>query len=523
MGRADQGAVLIVGAGPTGMILALTLHRYGVPLRLIERREEPRGGSKALTLSPLSQQVLHDLGVLHEIERRAFPVRRATIVWRNQRLSAVDFRHVREAPTQFLMLPQWETEQVLRAALREAGVVSESGSELQALRHLADGGVQVVIQDARGNRESSRYRYVIGCDGARSSVRASLGLSFVGRDYPMHLLLADGVVDWDGRRDEGFYFVEKGSFAILLPLTERLHRVIVKVDGLPVSRDGPVSFETVQRALRACLGERLRVSDPVWLSAAPMYNRLADTMRQGDVFLAGDAAHLFSPLGGFGMNTGMGDAFNLGWRMGHVLRGCASERLLDGYAEERMHVARTLIAANERFTSLIAGLDQHTDAEAELWLPRMQNRPFLRNLPYSAGLSLSYEAHPSGRAGRVAVVGGLVPAWVLAGSRRHRLLVMGEAATLAQREESLRALAARYAPMLELSLLPRHRLDAKRARFWGVDELEKGNAAEPRLLFGCVRPDSYLAFLTADVCAEADLQRLLSSQHIVEEVEPCRV
>lgn len=400
--------VLIIGAGPTGMTLALQLRAYGVPVRVIEKAVETRGGSKALSVNPSTLYVFDQLGVADRVIRAGRPLGRATVICRGHRMAAVDLQRLPYRYNNFVMLPQPKTEQILGERLREVGVEIERGVTFTSLQS-TDEGVTVSTVDREGSTERRRYAYVVGCDGARSAVREALGISFTGFDYPMHFLLADARAQWPGRLHEGTYAVEDDGFLILLPLTGELHRVVVKVSG-PFVEHQKVSFDMVKDAVNACVGDRLVLTDPTWVSGAPFYNRLASSVRSGRVFLAGDSAHLFSPIGGFGMNTGVGDAFNLGWKLAYVMRGRASAGILDTYEAERLLLARRLVFLNDRSTSLIARLDRHEKKDEELWLPLARNRPNLRAMPYNlAGLSHSYEAAPSGRAGRAALPGCVAP------------------------------------------------------------------------------------------------------------------
>jgi hypothetical protein len=233
---------------------------------------------------------------------------------------------------------------------------------------------------------------VVGCDGGLSKVREQLGLPFTGHDYRMHFILADLQIDWPGAHEEGHYFVRDDGFLILLPLQSGYHRIVIKVEGICAPGYKP-DLAQIRHYIERYQVEALCVDAPIWLSSAPFYNRCVTRFRQGRVFLAGDAAHLFSPIGGFGMNTGLGDAFNLGWKLGHYLNGCGTDALLESYHTERHGIAQKLLAETDHSTSLIARLDRHQPRDEEVFLPRMCNRGFARAFPAAAsGLSLSYES-----------------------------------------------------------------------------------------------------------------------------------
>lgn len=382
--------VLIVGGGPTGMALGLQLQRYGVSFRVIERRKPGPSPSKALSINPAALHLLNDLDLADPLVAIGHKTEVANLLYNNRRLTRLRFDRLHSRYPFFLMLPQPETEAAMEARLVALGHAVERGCELVDLIEEA-GRVRVRVRVRRpGGIEEETYRYVAGCDGARSTVRRSINLDFRGHDYHMHFLLADVRICWPGAREEAHYFVRDDGFLILLPLKNGYHRIVVKADGVP----SPGYRPTLER-IRSCIAHHriseLEVEDPIWLSSAPFYNRSAPTFRRGRVFIAGDAAHLFSPIGGFGMNTGIGDAFNLGWKLGYALRGIGTGALLASYDEERHANAQKLLARTDRSTSLIARLDRHSPDDESCFLPRMHNRAFIRRSPWDAsGLALAY-------------------------------------------------------------------------------------------------------------------------------------
>ncbi len=394
---AAMDTVLIVGAGPIGMTLALQLHSYGVPVRLIDKSTERRGGSKALTVNPSTLYIFEMLGVASQVIDRGRRLNRATVLWRGHRLTAVSLQRLAYRHNHLIMLPQPVTEEILSARLQEVGVEIEREVALVDVQS-TEAGVTAVMLCPNGTTIREKYAYLVGCDGARSVVRQRLGIPFNGFDYPMHFLLADVRVEWDGPMDEAFYFVEDSAFLVLLPLTGQHHRIVVSVEGR-LDEKGSVTFDDVKDAVNACVGERLHLSDPIWVSSAPIYNRLASALSgAGKVFLAGDAAHLFSPIGGSGMNTGIGDAFNLGWKLAYVMKGHSDAKLLRSYEGERLALAQRLVSMTDHLTSLIS---RHAPKDEERWLPQARNRPNLRTIPYHlAGFSHCYDDGLGGLAGR---------------------------------------------------------------------------------------------------------------------------
>nr|WP_298110537.1 FAD-dependent monooxygenase [uncultured Pseudomonas sp.] len=380
--------VLIVGGGPTGMTLALQLQRFGIGFRLIDKRRKEPSGSKALSINPASLNLLDDLGVAEKLVDLGHKTEVINLVYDNRPLMRARFARLPSKFPFFLMLPQPETEQVLEQRLNELGHSIERDCELLGLRQ-HDDGVEVELRTGDG-RERQHFDYVVGCDGGLSKVRNELELDFSGYDYNMHFILADLRIEWQGAREQGFYFIRDDGFLILLPLKDGYHRIVIKVNEQCPPGYKP-SLEEIRDYIARYEIPGLQVSDPIWLSSAPFYNRSAATIRRGRVFLAGDAAHLFSPIGGFGMNSGIADAFNLGWKLGYTLNGLGNDELLQSYVEEREQNTRTLLAKTDKSTSLIARLNRHLPADEQLYLPRLRNRGFIRRFPLeTAGLTLRY-------------------------------------------------------------------------------------------------------------------------------------
>lgn len=405
----NETTVLIVGAGPTGMVLALQLIRYGVSVRLIEKKQIRSMGSKALSINPLTLHILNDLDVADSIVAQGHKTQRLNVVFENKRLVGIDFSKLAQRYPYFIMLPQPETEKVLERKLETCGCRVEYGNALTRVT-LSDEAVTAETTCATGRYEVRKYDYVVGCDGARSTVRAGLGFQFTGHDYGMHFILADVRIDWPGSHDEVFYFINSTAFFILVPLPRGYHRVVVKVDGPIHAQEEKPRLDDIQRIIRTCGIQDLLIRDPIWISRAPFYNRIATSNQLDRIFLAGDAFHLFSPIGGFGMNTGIGDAFNLGWKLGYVINGWADVNLLTSYPAERMLVAQRLLEITDKSTSLMARLNRHSAADEAQYLPRMANRKVLRRLIYtSSGMAQTYQPIQPVDAGVQVLAGCILP------------------------------------------------------------------------------------------------------------------
>lgn len=391
----EVGSVLIVGAGPTGLTLANCLVAYGVPCEVVERRAGPSRDSKALAINVMSQQSLGLVGLRGAVGRNGCVLHRLNVYWQGQRLNPVDFRRLSFPIRSFITQPQSVTEQELLTALVERGGSVHWKTGLCDFETEDDGTVKATLQSDGAPPKRRSFRYLVGCDGKNSVVRERLGIPFSGLDYPMHFVLGDFPLRWERPADHAHYFVYEDEFFIVAPVAKGLFRVVVKRDGpVPSGRTSP---EEISRVVERHLGPGLFPRPPVWLSRAPFYMRTAARLQQGPVLLSGDSAHLYSPIGGTGMNTGMQDAFNLAWKLAYVLRGYGrSQALLSSYEQERLEVIRQTAAATDASTRLIARLDTEL-ARIEPFLPRLSNRRLVaREIPHRfSGLAQRYTSSPA--------------------------------------------------------------------------------------------------------------------------------
>jgi 2-polyprenyl-6-methoxyphenol hydroxylase-like FAD-dependent oxidoreductase len=373
-----QTDVLVVGAGPTGLTLACDLARRGVAVRIVDRAPDQQQGSRGKGLSPRSLEVLDDLGVVDQLLKYGLthlPHRkyRGTEV-----LAEFDPRAEQETATagtpypSGLLLPQWRVEQALRERLAEFNVAVEFGSELgEFTQH--DDGVTATVAGAE-----IRARYLVGCDGGHSTVRKALGLRLHGHTPDVQLMaVGDVEVDGLGRDAWHQWFTEDGAIMLCpLPSTDAFQVQAsheLAPDGTPLEP----TVETFQRTFDRVAGvPGVRLHDLTWRSTYRVNVRMVDKLRVDHVFLAGDSAHVHPIAGGLGMNTGIQDAYNLGWKLGLVLADQASPDLLDTYDEERLPIAsRLLDITSERLDAVLAAIKQPgggVDAGASPELSQLQ-------------------------------------------------------------------------------------------------------------------------------------------------------
>ncbi|MEZ4384112.1 MAG: FAD-dependent oxidoreductase [Nannocystaceae bacterium] len=332
--------VLVVGAGPVGLSLALDLHRHGLRVRVVDQGHEPSTWSKAQVIHARTLEVFARLGVLAPMlaEGKLFRGFRMHDE-RGNELAHVTLAIHGSHYSYVLSLSQRETELHLIAALAERGVEVERDVRLDAVRE-EDGAVTAELVRGDGAREALRVPWVVGCDGAHSTVRHDLGIDFEGFAYEIALIQADVHIDWPTPLPDDeviTYMGEDGPVAAFPLPGERRYRLIA---FNPPDPDAELSVELFDELLRRRGPADARVTDPKWMVGFRIHCRLAAAYRRGRVMIAGDAAHIHSPAGGQGMNMGIQDAHNLAWKLALVARGQADAALLDTYEEERRPLAR---------------------------------------------------------------------------------------------------------------------------------------------------------------------------------------
>jgi 2-polyprenyl-6-methoxyphenol hydroxylase-like FAD-dependent oxidoreductase len=515
--------VLIVGAGPTGLTLAAQLHAFGARFRIVDRLEDRARESRALAVQARSLELLQTLGLGEALAARGNPSARVVLHLDGRPVAEMTLGKIGATDTRFpfiLFVPQAETEALLLDHLAAAGVTVERGVELVSAEPGAN-DVRCVLRRGDGREEHVSAKFLAGCDGAHSTVRRLAGIPFEGGRYPQQFVLGD--VEADGPLTPGAINAFAGrGVAMFFPLGRPTTWRVVAMratDRAQAERDDPPAGELtlaeLQTIVDAPTAGTIRVRDPAWLSRFRLHHRQTSHYRAGRLFLAGDAAHVHSPVGAQGMNTGIQDAWNLGWKLALVARGSADARLLDTYEAERWPVGRFLVRYTDRVFGLftraiasgaVAGWVRRTIVPAVL--PRVLRSRRLRAAAFRflSELGIRYRRSPAvvegeprlhrgPRAGDrlpdmpVTIDGSTVWLQEATVGPRLTLLLCGDPTAWAP--DGLAALHAAYPDLLTLRFLTRSALAGALVDADG-DALTRLDVRETAQYL--VRPDGHVAF-----------------------------
>jgi 2-polyprenyl-6-methoxyphenol hydroxylase-like FAD-dependent oxidoreductase len=351
--KSGQADVLIAGAGPTGLVLALWLTKLGVRVRIIDKVAEAGTTSRALAVQARTLEFYQQIGLAQAVVERGHKVAALNLWVKSARAARVPIEDLGQGLTPFgfpIIFPQDAHEQLLIERLSEMGVRVERPVELTAF---VDDGKEIrATLNTAGSEETSAYAYLAGCDGARSKVREVLKTGFPGGTYDHLFYVAD--VDAAGPSMDGDLHVDldDADFLAVFPLQDTGRaRLIGSIRDDAAKDHEHLQFDDVRA--RAIENLKIEVKSVNWFSTYRVHHRVAQSFRRGRAFLLGDAAHIHSPVGGQGMNTGIGDAVNLSWKLAAALKEPSSAALLDSYEPERIAFAQRLVATTDRaFTAV---------------------------------------------------------------------------------------------------------------------------------------------------------------------------
>ena len=341
--------VLIVGAGPTGLVLALLLTRLGVRVRIVDKTAHPGTTSRALAVHARTLEWYRQIALADDIVARGRKMSSINLWASGRRVAHATLGDIGAGISPFpyvLIFPQDEHERLLIDHLHEAGVDVERETEVIGFEEVP-GCVHARLQRGDGAAETCEAAYIAGCDGAHSVVRQTLSIGFPGGTYEHLFYVADVEARGAAMNGELHAALDEADFLAVFPLKEEGRaRLVGIVRAVAEDRNQELSWDDV--STRVMRWMRIEVDRVHWFSTYRVHHRVADEFRRGRAFLLGDAAHIHSPVGGQGMNTGIGDAVNLAWKLAAVLRNRAEASVLDTYEPERIAFARRLVATTDQ-------------------------------------------------------------------------------------------------------------------------------------------------------------------------------
>ncbi len=401
--------VLIAGAGPTGLVLAHWLARLGVRIRIIDKTTEPGTTSRALVLHARTLEFYRQIGLADEIVSRALKVTAINFWTRGRKAARAVFGPMGEglSPFPYLLIhPQDQHERLLIERLAGLGVQVERRTELLGFEEHA-AGVRARLRDPDGAESSVEAAYLAGCDGARSTVREALGIGFPGSTYSHLFYVADVEASGAVMDGEPHLDLDESDFVVVFPLPQPGHARLIGTVREEPNGGEPLAWNDVSQAVLGRIG--IAVERVNWFSTYRVHHRVAERFREGRAFLLGDAAHIHSPVGGQGMNTGIGDAVNLAWKLAAVLGSRAEPGLLDTYEPERIAFARRLVATTDRAFTVVTSTGPVARFVRVQLVPRLLPalfalRSFRRFMFRTVSqIAIEYRSSPlsEGRAGKV--------------------------------------------------------------------------------------------------------------------------
>lgn len=383
--------VLIVGAGPVGLFLANECARHGLRWRLIETRSSQSEHSKALAIFPRTLEVFDMAGVVSPFLETANRVTWVAMVAHQRQLARINFTP-EETPYPFVaMVPQDVTERLLVEELRrKGGAVEYDTTFLTAVQQ--DNHVRATL-DRKGERLELTAAFVVGCDGAHSAVRHLLNLPFEGAQYDVTFMLADVETNETLPADEMQLCPSEFGPLAIFPMSATRRRIVATIEK---AEDDAPSLDLVRKTMAERAPAGIEALSLRWSSYFRVHHRQVGHLRVGRMFIAGDAAHIHSPFGGQGMNTGLQDVWNLAWKLGLVVRGRGSDQLLDSYEAERRPVIKQVIAMTDLMTKAMGTPSKLAEAVRDTVIPVvLRVKPFEhRFVETLSQLSVAYGGSP---------------------------------------------------------------------------------------------------------------------------------
>ncbi len=350
--------IIIIGAGPTGLSLACQLVRYGIDFVIVEKNEGVTPYSKAIGVQARTLEIYEQIDLAQKAIERGAIAGKARLLAGGKVRGEFDMSNIGQglSPYPFMLfLEQSKNEQLFYEYLQSRQIEVFWKTELESFSQ-NDSGVRAQVKTADGSSQIIEAKYLVGCDGPKSPTRHALGLSFEGTTYEHLFYVADAQIDWNLSHDAVHVCMSKNSFLLFFPLKgEKRYRIVGILPEEFVKDEDNILYEEIEARIKEDAKLELDIHDVEWFSTYKVHTRYVSSFSKGRGFLAGDAAHIHSPAGAQGMNTGIQDGYNLAWKMALVLKGKADEKLLETYNEERLENAKNLLQTTDRLFTIGAG------------------------------------------------------------------------------------------------------------------------------------------------------------------------
>ena len=378
-----QTDVLIAGAGPTGLSLANQLARYGVDFVIVDNREGTTPHSKAIGVQARTLEIYEQIGIADKLVERGWRADKVRLLGGGEARGELDLTTIGTGLSPFpfvLILEQGIHEAILYSNLKESGHDVRWLTELREFTQDTD-GIHASMIDVDGSEEEISAKYLVGCDGAHSTVRKTLGLKFEGSTFERLFYVADVDIDWAFPHDALHANLGDDTLTAFFPMVGDRHWRIVGTFPEGHEKDeNDILFDEIERQVKADTSLTFDITKVYWHSVYKVHSRAVEAFAKGRCFLAGDSAHIHTPAGAQGMNTGIQDGYNLAWKLAEVLKRGATTSLLETYNEERLPNAKRLLRTTDRFFDLAASDEWFTS------FIRRNIFPYVANLAFSLDL-----------------------------------------------------------------------------------------------------------------------------------------
>ena len=377
-----QTEVLIAGAGPTGLSLARQLSRFGIDHVIIDKREGTTPHSKAIGVQARTLEIYDQIGIANRLVEKGSIADHVRLIGKGEIRGELDLRSIGSGMSSFpflLIVEQGVHEKIVYEDLVSAGGGVHWQTGMTSFE-CTETGVSAVIE-CNGRSQTIESQYLVGCDGAHSKIRHGLGLKFEGSTFERLFYVADVEIEWGFSHDALHVNLGDDTLTAFFPMVgERRWRIVGTFPEGHGKEPGDIDFEEIEQQVTADTSLNFDITEVHWSSVYKVHSRAVEKFSSGRCFLAGDAAHIHTPAGAQGMNTGIQDGYNLAWKLAEVIRNGASETLLDSYNEERLPNARRLLSTTDRIFDLAA---------SDEWFVSFVRKNIF---PYVANFALSFDA-----------------------------------------------------------------------------------------------------------------------------------